>query len=117
MASHHWDFPTTLDLPGHVLHDLRYNNQSHAGLRVLPRRWCRKLNRATAILVRRMLSFLFKTLKTVLTCKNTQSILLLCRDSPYYRGERNVVHKNSLDWIGISNMVAYGTTYGLWVYS
>jgi hypothetical protein len=70
MASHHWDFPTTLDLPGHVLHDLRYNNQSHAGLRVLPRRWCHKLNRANAVLVRRILSFLFNALKTVLTCKN-----------------------------------------------
>jgi hypothetical protein len=61
-----------------------------------------------------MLSFLFKPLKTVLTCKNTQSILLLRRDSSYYRGERNVVHKNSLDKVWIRNVVARGTAYGLW---
>ena len=43
-ASHRWDFHVTLDLPGHVLHDLRYNNPSHAGLRVLPYRWYRKMH-------------------------------------------------------------------------
>jgi hypothetical protein len=62
-----------------------------------------------------MLSFLFKTLKTVLTCKNNRSILLLRRDSPNYRGERNVVHKNSLDKVRIRNLVARGTADGLWV--